>query len=452
MPSALDQVLAVNITQATPAPATTSFGIPLIVGPTATGWAAGDNVHSYASPAAMLTDGYTTASPEYIAALAMAGQAVQPPSFRAGRRTTTVAQVDTLKVNTLTSGRTYTVTVNGVAYTYAATASDTQQSILAALSAAITAAQPLTGAVTGTGTSAVLTLTANVPGQIISYTAVDAQLTRTATTAANGLANDLTTIAAQDNTWYGLATPGAADADILQAAPWVEANLKLYVPVSATAAIAQVGTTDLGSQLKAAGYMRTGLFYSPTPANTSLGACLLGLELTQLPGSATWCYKTLPGMTADTLTATQAGILIGQPLTGVAGKNVNIYQSVGGVPVTQMGTAAAGNFFDVTLGLDWLKAQIQQNVYSALVSAAKVPMTDKGAALLIAAVRAAIDLGVQNGLVDGTTPAFVPTVTAPAVASLSTAQRAQRIGPPITFTCRLQGAQHAVTVAGTVTF
>jgi hypothetical protein len=88
------------------------------------------------------------------------------------------AQVDTLAVNTVTVGHAYPVTINGVTYTYTAIGGDTQQSILTALSALIVATAPVTGAVTGTGITALLTLTGTVIDSLITYTAVDALLTR----------------------------------------------------------------------------------------------------------------------------------------------------------------------------------------------------------------------------------------------------------------------------------
>lgn len=444
---AIDQIVNINITNSTTAVATQSFAIPLILGTTNPGWTSGDVVHAYSAPSGMLTDGFVTSSPEYIAALAMYAQTPAPTSFEVGRRSAAAAQVDTLTVNTLTAGRQYKLTVNGTVCSYTAGGGDTQQAILTALNTSIQAAASVTGAVSGTGSGATLTLTANTPGQAIQYTAVDTQLTRASTTAANGIANDLAAIMAQDNRWYGLVTPSASDADILQAAAWAEGNTKFYVAVSSTVAISGASTTDLGSTLKAAGYKRTALLYSTAAITQGIDAAWAGSQLSYTPGANNWAFKQLAGISVDALTPTQQATLIGNPVAGVAGKNVNIYQTVGGVNVTQMGTTASGQYADITVGIDWLRSTTQTNVYQALVSAVKVPYTNAGVAILIAAVRAAIDQGATNGLIDANSDI---SVTAPSVLSVSPTQRANRIAPTITFSCRLQGAFNSVIVNGSV--
>lgn len=106
-------------------------------------------------------------------------------------------QTDTLQVGTLASGHTYSFKINYVTVSYLSTGGDTQQSILAALLAAIPlafpapAAPPVTGAVVGTGPSAVLTLTAVNPGQDLVYSAIDSDLSY-ANLITNTLQKDLT--------------------------------------------------------------------------------------------------------------------------------------------------------------------------------------------------------------------------------------------------------------------
>lgn len=446
--AAIDNVVSVNISSAASPVQQQSFAIPLILGTTNPGWSTGDNIHTYSSPSGMLTDGFTVNSPEYIAASAMFAQTPIPATFKVGKRTATVAQVDTLAVNTVTAGHQYTVTVNGATFNYTAGGGDTQQAILTALNTAIQAGAPVTGVVAGTGGSALLTLTATTPGQAIIYSGVDSLLTKASVTPTNGIAQDLATISLQDNTWYGLFTPSATDADILQASAYAESNNKFYVAVSSTTAISGASTTDVLSQLKAAAYKHMLLLYSPAGIAQGAAAAWGGPQLAQTPGTNNWAYKTLAGITADNLTASQIATIIGSPVAGVAGKNGNIYTPVAGVNITQMGVTPSGQYADITVGLDWLRSQIQTNLYQLLVSQPKIPYTDAGVGALISAVRAALDLGVANTLIDGTS---VLSVTAPKVASVPDNQRKNRIAPTITFACRLQGAIDSVIVNGTVT-
>ena len=446
--AALDSVISVQITSQTTAVAQASFSIPLIVGATSNGWSSTDYVHSYTSPASMLTDGYISSSPEYVAALAMYSQPINPTQFLVGKRGSAVAQVDTFgSIASVPTGHAYSISVNGTPYTYTSLVSDTQVIVLNALSALIVAAQPVTGAVTSTGSTAILTLTGTTPGLAVTYSAIDAAITRVAITPASGISTDLANIRAQSDAWYGVAITGATDAEILQAAAYIEGQKKIHIAVSATTAISGASTTDVGSALKAAAYKRTALVYSPANASIGIGAAWLGSQLPLTPGASMWAFKTLSGMAADTLTDTQAATCIGVPVSGTAGKNVNIYRTLGGVNVTEMGITAGGQYLDITVGNDWLQSTLQANIYAALVNSQKVPYTDAGTSVLISAVKSAIDQGVANGLIDG---GSAITISAPPVLSVSANQRANRIAPTISFSCRLQGAYQAVTVQGTV--
>jgi len=349
--AAIDNLIKVNISNQTGAVAQPGFSVPLIVGATATGWAEGDAVHTYTDAASMLTDGFTSTAPEYLAAVSMMSQNIVPTQFKVGMK------------------------------------------------------------------------------------------------GGSDLATGLTAIMAQDNTWYGVCLAGLTDDDILEAAPWVESNKKLLVASSFASDIATSVTSDLASELQTAGYHRTGLFYTANE-NGILEAALLGSQLAMVPGSNNWAYKNLSGVSGDTLSENAKNILLGSPVAGTTGKSANIYVPVGGLNITQMGTAASGRFFDITVGIDWLQSNLQTDVFAALSSVAKVPYTDVGVSMLMQIVRTRIDIGVSNGLIDGKSDIIV---TAPSINNVTANQRAHRIAPTITFQCRLQGALNAVLITGTVT-
>ena len=448
--AALDTLINVNISQQTSTVPTASFQIPLIIGSSMTGWA--DYVHSYTSPASMLDDGFTTSSPEYLYAEELYEQAQSPSEFYVGKRTAAVAQVNTLAVATLSSGHDYEFTLNGQLIAYTASGGDTQQSILTALLAAIATAFPLSnpvnGVVAGTGSGALLTLTSAVAGQGVSYTLVDSELTLASVTANNGIVDDVLKIINQDSTWYGIVLCSDADNDILQLAAFVEGVKKIFIATSQDSAIATSSTTDIASVLKGKSYKRTALLFSPASFNLGIDSAWMGGQLPATPGSNNWAYKTLVGISPDKLSDTQRSICIGDPVAGIAGKNVNIFTTVGGVNITQMGVMVGGQYIDITIGIDWLQSTIQSNIYTALTQSSKIPYTDKGTSILISAVKSAIDQGVVNGFIDGASPI---SIIAPPVLSVPSSQRANRIAPTISFSCRLAGAYNAVVVSGTVT-
>lgn len=450
--SAEDQIIKINISQQTQAVPQVSFSIPLIIGPTTP---TSGTTNAYADPSELLANGYTTSSPEYIYALELFEQPLSPTEFVVGQRLAAVEQVDTFAVGTLVASHNYNFELNATLIAYTSNGGDTQQSILTALNAAITAAfptnPPVAGVVSGSGPGALLTLTSTVAGQGISYAAIDSDLTHVPVTPNHGIADDLTAIIAINNDWYGVALCSNLKSDIEQLAAAIEALKKIYIPVSKDTDVPTNVSTDVASVLKLKAYKRSALIYTPTSYNQGVDAAWLGLNLPQTPGSNNWAYDSLNGITVDTnltISDTQALILIGNPVAALPGKNANIYRIVGGKNITQMGTMAGGQYIDITVGLDWLESTLQANIFQALTSSAKIPYTDKGTGILLSAVKAAIDQGVVNGLIDGNSPI---TITAPPVLSVPVSQRANRIAPTITFSCRLQGAFNAVVVNGTVT-
>jgi hypothetical protein len=456
----IDTIIEVNVALAAAGASAPSFSIPLIIGGTNAGWS--DYVHGYTSPASMLTDGFNTSSPEYVYALELYAQSRQVSEFFVGHRTTPVTQVDTVVVNSLTGvpGHIYSFTLNGVLISYTSQVSDSYGNILSGLEAAVTTAfpsspfvaPPVTMAITGSGSGTTLTLTSAFPGQGVSYTLVDSELTQANVTPNNGIATDLTNITGENSSWYAIALCSNADNDIVQLSAAVEATKKIFLAVSNDAAIATSSTTDILSYLKGKALTRTALIYSPGSYNLGIEAAWMGNFLPLTPGSYNPAYMTLDGIEADTaITDSQRLTVVGNPVAQVPGKNGNVYTTVLGLDITQFGQMVGGRFLDITIGLDWLTANIQVAVLNAIYAASqagqKIPYTDNGTAVFIQAVSGVIQQGVVNGLING---ANKISITAPLVASVSSAQRQNRLAPPISFTCTLQGAFNAATVSGVV--
>lgn len=402
-----------------------------------------DAIRAYTSLAGMTADGFLTTDPEYIRASELLEQPISPPIFYVGSYGTPVEQVTTI-TPTAVNSTDYIVTINGTPYSYESDSSATVSEIVAGLLALINADPAAPCVATGSTT---LILTALVAGAGFTVT-LNANMTQAPTTLNYSIVQGIQQAQVENDSWYGVSICSNADGDIEQVAAYIETQIKIFLGVSNDAAIATAATTDLGSILKGLAYARTGLIFALASIAEGIEAAWLGGQLPQVPGSNNWAFQTLEGISPDTLSANQQSNLIGVPEAGIKGKNVNIYQTVGGVNITQMGTMAGGQYIDITIGVDWLRSTIQTNLFQALVSASKIPYTDNGVAILISAVKSAIDQGVANGLIDGSSPIIV---TAPLVATVSPTLRANRIAPTITFTCRLQGAFNAVIVNGTVT-
>ena len=426
----LDSIVNVSIVRGTKSVSRAGFGTALVLG---THSVFGEVLRYYESAADVLADGFSTSAQEYKAAQRLFGQEEKPTRIAIGKRSTEATQVTTITPTAVNSA-VYTVTINGVEFEFTADGSATASEIVTGLIALINAG---TEPVTASGTTTLI-LTSDSAGLGFSVT-VGANLAAVATTPNNGVAEDLAACKAYDNDWYAVCITSREDADILAAAAWVESERKIFIACNDSADALTAATTDIASQLKAKSYARTAYLWSDDHASMPEAAWLGGL-LPRDPGSETWKFKTLAGITVDDLSTTQTNFL--------AGKNGNHYQEVGGVGITAEGTMAEGEFIDVIRFIDWLHAQIQEAVYSRLVSLPKIPYTNAGIGIIEAEVQAQLQRGIRVG---GLSNDPAPVVTVPLVADVATLDRADRLLPDVEFTATLAGAIHATEISGVVT-
>ena len=243
-----------------------------------------------------------------------------------------------------------------------------------------------------------------------------------------------------NNDWYALASATKVDADIQEIATWVQGhtndNPKLYFAMTADAnTLDATSTTDSAYIIQNASQDRTAVFYKAN-SDEFVGA-ILGKLLPLDPGSVQWAFKTLAGVSPDTFTGAQ--------ISAAFGKKANIYQSLGGVAMSNQGTTAA-EWIDVMRGLDWLKATITTNLFTYMVNEPKVSYTDKYIGVIKSNVLATLKEAVAQGVLQG-----VPTVTAPNVSTISAASKSARTLPDVKFTGVLAGAIIKVEIAGTIT-
>jgi len=168
-----------------------------------------------------------------------------------------------------------------------------------------------------------------------------------------------------------------------------------------------------------------------------------GGQLSSDPGSETWKFKQLTGVTpapATLLTAAQE--------TRALGKRANLYTPLGGVGHTHEGIMGSGRYIDIQRGIDWLEVKIAEAVANLLLNAAKIPYTDAGGAMLEAVIAQVLDLGIRQGLLgpllDGSGKFY--KITIPKVADQLSADRAARYFPGITVQAQLAGAVHKLAI------
>jgi len=291
--------------------------------------------------------------------------------------------------------------------------------------------------VTADGTSGThIVCTAPVAGELHAAELVTTNVGLTDTSADPGIAADLAAILAADSDWYGLVLDSQSEAEINAAAAWVETSSKLMVVQTADLGCGVAATTtDVMSDLKLASYARTSAWFYPAIAAATgwLAAGILANRLPRDPGSDTWAFKTLPGVTARTLSDTAH--------TGILGKNGNTYEVVGGVAITYPGKVAAGEWCDIVRGIDWLKARLREGVFGVQVANEKVAFTDGGIDLYATRIRSVFTEGVRVGLI-ADSPKF--TVSAPRAVNVTVGNRTARHLPGVTGAARVAGAIHTL--------
>lgn len=258
------------------------------------------------------------------------------------------------------------------------------------------------------------------------------------TTTDPGVATDLTAIATANNDWYGLAIESQSKAEILAAATYCNTNKKLLSVDSSDTACTGSGSSDVMSVLKADLYEHTTSLYNGQDTLQYSGAAMMGNRFPFAPGSDTWAFKGLKGVLPDTLSATQ--------YSNVKGKNGNVYTTVGGIPVTQFGRSADGEFIDTIRGIDWLQSIIQTRLFAALAANPKIPFTDSGIGVIIGIILGCLNDGVRVGLL----VAGTQICTAPKAASVDTTDKSNRNLPNVQFSAELAGAIHTMSISGNV--
>lgn len=251
----------------------------------------------------------------------------------------------------------------------------------------------------------------------------------------------LNAIANENNDWYGVVVDQAMVANFADVASWVETAKKFAIFwITDVNAYDSTKSTDLASVLKLANRNRSAVVWHATPTGGAdyPDAAWMGEGFPYEPGTSTWAYKTLNGVTPDTLLASQE--------TALKGKNCNYYTTVGGVSITQEGKVASGEYIDIIIGTDWIEARLREAVYSALVNNRKIPYDDTGIAMIEGLVKGVLNEAASKGILQADSIA----VTVPKYADIQQADKLARKLPDVKFSALYQGAIHSVTINGTI--
>lgn len=423
----LTDIIQINISRETAAVAQTNFNVPMFVS-AHTKFA--ERARSYSSLAAVGED-FGPSDTAYVAAQRLFGQALTPAKIVIGRR---LVPTSTVSITAAVAG-TYTLTVNEVPFTYVATGNPTMVSIATGLKTAydVTPVADVTLTNNGDGT---LTLASAVGYSL----AVSANMTQADSPSTESWISTINAITTVDNTWYALMIESHVQAEVLAVAGQIEGMKKVFGTSSQANDVLTTGTDDTFSKLKALGYQRTFGIYSEKADTEFPEAAWVGYQLQEQPGSNTWAYKALSGVTVAPLSDTES--------TNVHNKSASTYETVGGLNSTIGAKMFGGEWIDVMIFVDWLEQRMKERLWSRMANSKKIPYTSAGTAIIEAEIRAQLNDGIRVG---GLANSPSPTVSVPDVLSVSQVARANRIFEGITFEARLAGAIHFVKIAGTVT-
>jgi len=433
MPMAdLNDYISINISRSTTAVATAGFGVAMFVDEF-TNYS--ERVRSYSSATAVLED-FDTSSNAYKAAVKYFGQERVPTELLIGRK-----QIDDVdgSVATVADSTDYSITVNGELVTITSDADATSLEIVAALKVAVDAE-----AITG------LTFTDNVDGTFNVSIATGTAWSISSTdnlTLVNGTSPEdwveaVVACSEENDDWYVLTASTRTKADQEALADYVETLYRWYYTATNDSTAKSVSTIDdIGSVVKANAYDRTKVMWSGEADSDFPELGHIGLCITYIPGQVDWMYKTIAGVTPDSMNGTAKNVL--------DEKGYITYQVLGGVNVTLMGNDESGlEYIDVINLVDYLHARMQEGIYALLVNQPKVPYTPAGAtsvqSILLGVLTDQVSIG---GL--AATPA--PVVTVPNPRNLSQADRTGRVLSGVTFEATLASSIRYVKVNGVVT-
>ncbi len=404
--------------------------------------------------------GVSTNDPLYAAASSLITQdGSRPPVIGVGARTAAVAQVDTVTVTGSANGS-YIHTIvdhdgNSTPFTFVAS-SNTNTQIRDGLIALVDASSRYAAVSTGSGT---YTVTASVAGASFTSTysvsggPSEGALAGTTTTDNNGAADDLAAIRSVNTSWYGITLTDHVDHSIYEGSRWAEAQ-GVSDPVmlfgqSNTAGIITSGTTDVAAVLNSLGRRRTAVIYHALDTQY-VDAAIQGRCLTADPGTINWAWRTLNGITSNTLTSAQVSYLKYYNQGGSNGKAANYVEQFGGRPTFFDGRTASSIYIELIRGADKLRTEVLASLVNLYQTNDSIPFDEEGIELTANAMQApAVRLSGRRG-----EPGLVDRdsirVTRPDLANVNETERANSFLSGVRLSATIKGNINEVSGSGTL--
>lgn len=174
-----------------------------------------------------------------------------------------------------------------------------------------------------------------------------------------------------------------------------------------------------------------------------MDAALVGAVATLPVGSTTWKFKTLNGITPDTLTSKE--------LASINRVHAIGYTTVAGKDQTTEGKVLSGEYIDTLHGVIWVKSNFESDLEKLLQNNNKIPYEQTGINMILATGTQVLNRAYEQGIIANTAdgkPDF--TISASSREEQSAQDRSDRHYGGISFAYHASSAVHSLTVHGSV--
>ena len=433
----LTDIANISISVSGAGPTLAGFGEPMCL---AYHTAYTDRSREYSDLSGVAGD-FAVTAPAYLMAQAVFSQIPSPPALKIGRRALPYTQV--LHLTCLSTSATDTYVFNlrtpGGSWKNVTVASTgTVATDVATIATAVTALGIAHLTASSSSPNVILTMATgyllDVQPDVVHCKFVDV-------TPDPGLATDIAAVIAADPNWYGLLTDSQSSAEVQAGAANIEAEGGAgYIYIynnSDTANTDPSSTTDVLYELKNSSYERTSGLHAQSQLLCYSAAAWMGRMFPTVAGSENWAFKTLAGIPADALTTAQ--------IHAVEAKNASVYTNIAGLNLTQFGKTPGGEWIDIVRGTDALKNVMGIGILALQANSLKVPYTAAGLDMYYNVISASLKHFVDSGFLSDT-PA--PTIKIPALATITSTNKAARVLPNVSFSATYAGAINATTING----
>jgi len=193
------------------------------------------------------------------------------------------------------------------------------------------------------------------------------------------LTNALNELVQTKNDWYFLLCDQQGDNEIKALSAWIDTQNKLY--------FVSTDNLSLVSELESE---KTVIMYHSEPrqypAEGWVGRCA-----PELPGSITWKFKTINGVTESGIGITELGQLHKD--------GGNAYVRKLGVLQSSDGLVTSGEYIDVIRSQHFIEARLVEQVMGLLIRLPKVPYDNSGIALIVAECESVMKQATAQGII-----------------------------------------------------